>query len=158
METERCILREVSLSDLEDIKRMYGNERVRAYLGGVAPGEVIEEQIRGMAPGEDHQWVARNKTTGAFIGMVSLDTHHDGEGIEVSYQTLPEWWGKGYGTELVRQVVGYAFDTLHLPVVLAETQSRNHSSVRLLEKVGFTFQGNVVRFGAEQSIYKCESI
>ncbi|WP_338786346.1 GNAT family N-acetyltransferase [Metabacillus sp. FJAT-53654] len=55
--------------------------------------------------------------------MVSLDPHHEGSYLEISYQLLPIWWGKGYATEVVKLIIHYALNELNLTKVVAETQS-----------------------------------
>ncbi|WP_087919643.1 GNAT family N-acetyltransferase [Paenibacillus donghaensis] len=50
----------------------------------------------------------------------------------------------------------YVFNDLNLTKVIAETQMANHSSCRLLEKVGMKLEQTVIRYGAEQAIYGIE--
>ena len=50
-------------------------------------------------------------------------------------------------------VLDYAFDTLRLNKVVAETQRLNAQSVRLLERIGMALEKSTFRFGAAQSIY-----
>ena len=47
--------------------------------------------------------------------------------------------GKGYGTQAERLAVRYAFDTLGLHTVLADSLIANTRSQRVLEKAGFRF-------------------
>jgi ribosomal-protein-alanine N-acetyltransferase len=94
-----------------------------------------------------------NKENGKFLGLVSLDKHHDGESTEVSYQLMPIAWRKGYATEVVKEVIHYSFTKLNLPRLIAETQTANKSSCKLLERVGMTVKETVHRFGEEQKIY-----
>lgn len=47
----------------------------------------------------------------------------------------------------------YAFNTLKLTEIVAETQTSNRASCRLLEKLGMKFRETIQRFGEEQSIY-----
>lgn len=102
---------------------------------------------------KSYYWVVREKRTDDFIGLLSLGPHHDGVDLEVSYQLLPNWWGRGYATEVVQVIINYALNELNLPKVLAETQTANISSCKLLEKLGMELERKVNRFGAEQSIY-----
>ncbi|WP_413306207.1 GNAT family N-acetyltransferase [Bacillus sp. 1P10SD] len=92
-----------------------------------------------------------------FIGMVSLDPHHDGIYYEVSYQLLPNWWGVGYATEVVQVVINFALNELKQPKIIAETQIANIVSCRPLEKLGMKLEGTINRFGAEQAIYSIKS-
>ncbi|NOU71295.1 GNAT family N-acetyltransferase [Paenibacillus sp. LMG 31458] len=69
-----------------------------------------------------------------FIGLVSLDKHVDG-GTEVSYEFLPTWWRSGYATEVLSQVINFSFNELELSRVIAETQTANAPSCRLLEQL-----------------------
>lgn len=50
----------------------------------------------------------------------------------------------------------YAFFTLKEQKVVAETQVANERSCQLLEKLGFTIDCYIDRFGAKQVIYNLE--
>lgn len=52
-----------------------------------------------------------------------------------------EEWGKGYGTEATRLVVGYAFDTLNLNRVWLHVFEYNRRGIRAYEKAGFRREG-----------------
>ncbi|GED17964.1 GNAT family N-acetyltransferase [Aneurinibacillus migulanus] len=155
LETNRCLLTKLQQANYEDVKKLYVNEEVRKYLGGTLKEETIKKSFFKMVqPTIDSlYWVAREKHSNEFIGLISLDTHHDGTSTEVSYQLLPQWWGAGYATELVKEIIDYAFNQLNLPEVIAETQTANNASRRLLERLGMELVQTVQRFGEEQAIY-----
>lgn len=159
IETRRCVLVSLDKTDYEDIKKLYTDESVRKYLGGTIGEESFNSKFLGMCIQEPHTlyWVIKNKHQNKFMGLISLDTHHDGISREVSYQLLPKWWGCGYATEVVERIIDYAFNDLSLPRVIAETQSANKASCRMLEKVGMRLEQKVQRFGAEQSIYSIKN-
>ncbi len=48
---------------------------------------------------------------------------------------------KGYGTQAERLAVAYAFDTLGMDRILADTVAKNRRSQHVLEKLGFTRYG-----------------
>src|SRR6478735_5043576 len=52
-------------------------------------------------------------------------------------------WGHGYATEAARALLQWAFDTLDLNRVQAETDTRNVASARVLEKLGFVREGTL---------------
>ena len=87
------------------------------------------------------------------VGLVFISKHRDGEDSELSYQFSPDAWGMGYAIEATRRVLDFAMNDLSLGRLIAETQSANKASCRLLERLGMTEQRRVQRFGAEQIIY-----
>jgi [ribosomal protein S5]-alanine N-acetyltransferase len=104
---------------------------------------------------ETKHWVIRVKENIFLdgIGIISLTRHHNNIDTEISYQLLPEWWNKGYGTEVVKAIVNYALTVCGLPRVIAETQIDNTASCRLLKSIGMGLERTVERFGAQQSIF-----
>ncbi len=52
-------------------------------------------------------------------------------------------WGQGFATEAAGAVLRWAFDTLDLNRVQAETDTRNTASSRVLEKLGFVREGRL---------------
>ncbi|MGP4060671.1 GNAT family N-acetyltransferase [Halobacillus sp. H74] len=158
LETNRCVVRKISNDDYDDVKEIYLNEEVRKYLGGTREIGSISTIIAQMVMPPDHSfyWKIKDKRTDSFVGLISLDPHHSGDQLEISYQLLPQWWGKGYAGEVLSSVLHYVFTVLKLPRVVAETQTANLRSRRLLEKSGMKLVTIRQRFGAEQSIYQIE--
>jgi ribosomal-protein-alanine N-acetyltransferase len=102
------------------------------------------------------EWAIRTDQR-AFIGWVTLGVHHNQVDTEISYLLLPEAWGQGYAREAVERVLCHGHRDLGLSRIVAETQTANASSVRLLERVGMTFERHLERFGASQSLYAHEA-
>lgn len=158
-ETERCFISTLRKSDYADVKKLYVNQKVRKYLGGIRQDSSIKVVLDEMLNPSDNSfyWVIRKKHSNDFIGLISLDPHHDGVYLEVSYQLLPEWWSAGYATEAVQVIINFALYELNLPKVIAETQIANISSCKLLERLGMNLEKTISRFGAEQAIYSIQS-
>ena len=156
LETARCVLTPPVAGDLKSVQTLYGNEKVRAFLGGVRSSEEVERAFTKMLSAPGHRWAIRRREDHAFVGMVSLDPHHDGEATEISFQLLPEFWGSGFAAETVGEVIRHAFDEVGLGQLFAETQAANTASRRLLVRLGMKEWKRVERFGAEQVIYTLE--
>ena len=60
-------------------------------------------------------------------------------GIELGVRIFnPDYWGKGYGTEIVDALCEYVFDSLpHVTTVYAKTPASNTRAMRCYEKCGF---------------------
>jgi diamine N-acetyltransferase len=54
-----------------------------------------------------------------------------------------EYWGKGYGTEAVRLLTQYGFNTLNLNRIFLRVFEDNHRAIRAYEKAGFTLEGRM---------------
>ncbi|MEC0666389.1 MULTISPECIES: GNAT family N-acetyltransferase [Priestia] len=159
-ETERCLINTIEAPDYTDVKNLYGNDEVRKFLGGIRSDNSIKEVFADMlnSGNDSFYWVVREKHTDNFIGLVSLDPHHEKVHLELSYQFLPKWWGKGYATEVVQLLINYALNELKLSKVIAETQTANKSSCKLLERIGMNLEQTITRFGAEQAIYSIKKV
>ena len=81
---------------------------------------------------------------GTFIGWCSLKGWNpDYRSASLGYCFDDAEWGHGYATEAARAVLGWAFGTLDLNRVQAETDTRNVASARVLEKLGFVREGTL---------------
>jgi [ribosomal protein S5]-alanine N-acetyltransferase len=104
---------------------LYTNEEVRKYLGGTVEPAVVKAHFQQIitSPAAGTHLAARIKNTEEFIGLITLTPtpHHDGTSTEISYQLLPDWWGKGLARECVEAVVDYASQSLQLTELAAET-------------------------------------
>jgi RimJ/RimL family protein N-acetyltransferase len=92
-------------------------------------------------------WLVEMKDSGVPIGICGLLKRDALEDVDIGYALLPEFWAKGYALEAVSAVLSYARDMLGLTRVVAITNVDNQSSIRLLEKLGFTYE-KMVRLSA----------
>ncbi|MBT2760103.1 GNAT family N-acetyltransferase [Paenibacillus sp. ISL-20] len=161
--TKRCLLSIIQESDYENVKRLYINEHVRSYLGGTTDDEQslrikYFEIINKSNEDSSSYWIVKMSESKEFIGLISLDEYYDGGNIEVSYQFLPEYWGVGLATEVISRLIEYAFNELGIQKLVAETQTANIRSCKLLEKVGMIMEKRIIRFGAEQAVYSIQRL
>jgi ribosomal-protein-alanine N-acetyltransferase len=87
------------------------------------------------------------------IGLVELGPLKDGNDYEISYQFSSMFWGKGFAKEAIQIVISHALNDAGLRRIIAETQSANSASCRLLTAQGMVEVERVERFGAEQIIF-----
>ena len=74
----------------------------------------------------------------AFIGWCALNGWNpDYRSASLGYCFDDAAWGHGYATEAAFALLQWAFDTLDLNRVQAETDTRNAASARVLEKLNF---------------------
>ncbi|MEV8533176.1 GNAT family protein [Streptomyces sp. NPDC051211] len=81
---------------------------------------------------------------GAFVGWCVLTGWNpDYRSASLGYCLDDAMWGHGYATEAAHALLQWAFDTLDLNRVQAETDTRNVASARVLEKIGFVREGTL---------------
>lgn len=155
LETDRLVLGPTRLRDVVFFWRLAGNPDVRQFLGGPVPWRHRLFKFHRCLRGHPKAgiWVVRRRGHSAAIGLVALRPHIDGADYEVSYAFKPASWGQGFAREAAARVVEHAIHDLALRKVVAETQSTNAASCRLLATLGFAEEIRVARFGAEQVIF-----
>lgn len=85
-------------------------------------------------------WRVSERGTGAPVGMCGLIRRDTLEDVDLGYALLPEFTGKGYAIEAGRAVVDHAMDGLSLERLVAVVSPGNGRSIRVLERLGFSFE------------------
>jgi RimJ/RimL family protein N-acetyltransferase len=141
--TERLRLRRSRPEDAEAISAYRSRPEVHRHQGWdrTDPGGVRAqiEEMAGRAPGEPGGWVqlsVEEREGGRLVGDVGFAVDGDPGVIKVGYTIAPEFQGRGYATEAVGALVGYAFGALGAEVVRAHASAENAPSIRVAEKVG----------------------
>jgi RimJ/RimL family protein N-acetyltransferase len=81
---------------------------------------------------------------GTFVGWCGVTRWNpDFRSASLGYVLAEQAWGHGYATEAAGALLQWAFDTLDLNRVQAETDTRNLASARVLEKLGFVREGTL---------------
>lgn len=73
------------------------------------------------------------------IGLVNVNSRC--RHATLAYYVRPEKWGQGIATDAGRLILSYAFGPLELNRVGAVCMTHNAASRRVLDKLGFTFEG-----------------
>jgi len=111
------------------------SERLRAEQFITACREIAEA-------GTGTRLAVERDSDGAFIGWCSLTRWNpEYRSASMGYCFDDAAWGHGFATEAARAILQWAFDTLDMNRVQAETDTRNAASARVLEKLGFVREG-----------------
>jgi RimJ/RimL family protein N-acetyltransferase len=159
IETERLMLRPLTMDDLPEILRMRADEDVVRYLGGLAKQtpefgtqrmrfylECIEKYGYGMSA------VVR-KSDGVFIGWGGLQPLEETGETEVGYGFDKPYWGQGYATELAAAWLRYGFEEAKLARIVAVAIPENTASRHVMEKLGMRFERNAMHYGSDCVFY-----
>jgi RimJ/RimL family protein N-acetyltransferase len=93
---------------------------------------------------------------GELVGICGFKGRPDQSGsVEIGYSILSVYQRKGFATEAVLRLVGWAFSHHNVTEVSAETLPHLSQSIRVLEKNGFEFTGagseaGVIRYAVKR--------
>ncbi len=153
--TGRCVLSLITPDDCPDLDRVYTDEKVRSYLGGALTPAEIESACNALLnSGDSTAIIVRRSADSAFLGLITAAPHPDEAELELSYQFVPEHWGRGLAREALAATIEHFFTVHKVSGLVAETQYTNMPSRRLLERLGFTAKRSLDRFETRQVIYR----
>lgn len=73
---------------------------------------------------------------------------------ELIYGLHPSWWGQGLATEASEAVLAHVFGTLGHPLVFAAADPPNVASIRVMERLGMTFDRRTDMHGLDTVVYR----
>ncbi len=181
-ETERILLRHLTLDDVDALADMYRDPDVRRYFPeGPLTREETREEVAWVIDVYYRRfgyglWGTILKETGAFIGRSGLlpwtavpeadggltiqhvaDRPPEPEGswleVELAYLLAKPYWGRGLASDAARAIVDHAFLDLHIPRLICLFDPDNAASRRVAEKVGMTFERMVTIEGEVSPLY-----
>lgn len=149
-ETPRLCLRRLTLGDAPFYLRLLNEPTWLAHIGdrGVRTLEDAQAHIRAhiLAPYDAlgfGMYLVQRRGDGAPLGMCGLVQREALPAPDIGFALLQAHEGLGLAREAAQAVIAHAFQALQLPRLLAITAPSNLRSTRLLDALGFGFQGMV---------------
>ena len=147
--TERLVLRPLQHGDLDDLYEYAQDPEV--YRTGLwQPYESIETCRKDldnlMASYYDGLmwWAIEHKADRKMIGRIQIsNVNRDDKQAEISYALNRAYWRQGIMTEASNRIIDYAFNTMQLNRLYANTLTENEKSIKLLEKLRFKREGHL---------------
>ncbi len=146
----KCRIRKWELSDAKDLAAALSNRKVQDNLRDGLPYPYTEQDgkefISAMLSADESETFAfaitvDNMVIGS-IGIFRQGNIHR-QTAELGYYIAEEYWGKGIMTEAVKQICEYVFANSDIIRIYAEPFAYNIASCRVLEKVGFQYEGTL---------------
>ncbi|GEL76442.1 GNAT family N-acetyltransferase [Tenuibacillus multivorans] len=165
IQTNRLILRPYQKNDVEFLTSLLSNQEVVRYIGD---GSIKDkEEIENF-----YSWIQRTyqqnsdyglkviclKETGERVGHAGLVPQRiEGEGeLEVGYWIAREHWGKGYATEIAKELVKYGLYDLGERRLIALIQPDNRGSLNVAKKIGMYLDKQIKLKGQNVNVYATE--
>lgn len=144
LETERLILRQLTLVDSQDYLDIRSNSKVMKYQGRPA-GETIEDAKKiinqtteSLAGNKGICWAICLIDNPKLIGTIGFyRTEFEHYRTEIGYELHPDYWKKGMASEAMQAVLNYAFSKTKVHSVEANIDPVNLPSALILERNHF---------------------
>lgn len=146
----KCQIRKWEITDATDLAGALSNKNIQNNLRDGLPYPYTEndaiDYIQAMLHADSNTTYAfaitvDNKAVGS-IGVFRKDNIHS-RTAEMGYYIAEPFWGKGIGTNAVKEVCNYIFNNTDIIRIFAEPFAYNTASCRILEKSGFVYEGTL---------------
>ncbi|WP_017413897.1 GNAT family N-acetyltransferase [Clostridium tunisiense] len=148
IETERLMLKEVSLANSMDMFEIFSDEETLKYYD-VEPvhkvaevNKLIEVLQNRFKNKRGIRWGLYLKDSGKLIGTCGYhDVNREALRAEIGYELSRDFWRKGYMKEALEVILDYGFNNMGLNRIQALVEPENEKSIGILKRVGFTKEG-----------------
>lgn len=149
--TARLVVRPLERGDVTRFTAYRNDPEVARYQDWELPytrdlAHALVDSQEGLTGPRPDEWVqlAIEDASGVLVGDLAVWLDHTAELAMIGYTLSPAAQGRGYATEAVGAVVDRLFDRLGVHRVAATLDPRNLASARLLERLGFRYEGRGV--------------
>lgn len=143
IETQRLIIRPITLEDAQDLYEISSNPNVTKYLTYNAHKDLEESKyvienifLKRVEQGIFEPYVVVYKENNKMIGTCDF-INYDGHTVEIGYMYHEDYWGKGIASEALQSVIHVAFNQLNIGRISISHMIDNKASQRVIEKAGF---------------------
>ncbi len=162
-ETDRLVLREFELSDLDDLASIMADPRVMEFSTS-GPWDLDRTKAFLERCQVDYsaerwgyrRWALIHKADDRLIGYCGLARYDEVDGspeIAIGYRLTPEYWGRGLATEAAAATRDYAFGSLGMTRLISTIEPENRASIQVAEKIGMTCEKQIQKWDLRLLVY-----
>ena len=151
IETDRLTLRPLTLADADTAFGWTGDPEVAEYVSWL-PHHSIDDTIEwlkeiewkqddagNIIPNDNYIWGFVLKETSELFGSGGLIWEEDWQLFQVGYNIMTTHWNRGYATEAMKAILGFAAANLGIKRVAGGHAKENIASAKVIEKLGFIY-------------------
>jgi ribosomal-protein-alanine N-acetyltransferase len=142
LDTTRLLLRQLKETDVSAIYSLRSNKHVNQFIDR-APAKDPEDAkafIQKILENKSYYWGITLKENDKVIGTICFwNESADRKSVELGYELHPDYQGKGYMGEAMKEVIDFAFRS-GFACLEAHTHKDNFGSTKLLLKHGFVHE------------------
>jgi ribosomal-protein-alanine N-acetyltransferase len=159
--TARLTLRPFRLTDASAMDHLFGDPEVMRFGPGLQNPQWVRDWLRFRIlefkeEAKTNVWAVERTLHPVVLGYCGLFYYPELLGspeTEIGYRLIRSYWGQGYATEAAIAVCDYAFKQLGLSRLVAMIDPDNLASIRVAEKLGMTYERDVMLAGYSHPDY-----
>jgi [ribosomal protein S5]-alanine N-acetyltransferase len=157
--TERLILKSLTSDDFGLYSSLVVNSDVMKYITGNALSvSQAEQRFQKALYGFKNvngtgYFIAKTNDSDEFVGVVKLVKLNQ-EQAEVGYMLKPEFWGRGFASEMTECMIKLAVEVKIAPELIGIVDPENPASIRVLTRFGFGLYETGQIDGLDAAYYK----
>jgi [ribosomal protein S5]-alanine N-acetyltransferase len=148
IETDRLLLRKITLNDAKDMFEYAADPEVSEYTTWSTHASIddtkyfIKSLIKMYKRRELVDWGIEHKAEKKFIGTCGyVEWSMTHSRAEIGYALSNKYWNQGYMSEAVNAIMDFGFREMLLNRIEAKCKLNNIASARVMEKVGMQLEG-----------------
>lgn len=151
LETNRLILRKISIGDSNDLFEYFSDQEVHEHLATMPYKSIanVEKFIVSIQEKYKHGELALTielKEQKKVIGTIYLPINHSEERGEIGFVLNKKYWGQGFILEATRKLVEFGFNILQLNRIQATCKAENKRCQRVLQKLHMHHEGTLKKY------------
>ncbi|MFJ7662443.1 GNAT family N-acetyltransferase [Lysinibacillus sp. NPDC097162] len=153
LNTQRLHLRRMEISDSYSLFKIWSDPDVTKYMNIASftheaqAKEMIELLEELAQANEAIRFSMIEKKSNEIIGTCGFNfIDFDTNKAEIGYDIAKAYWGMGFAPEGIKALLNYAFESLKLNKIEAKVEPANVNSIRVLQKLNFTFEDQVRQY------------
>ena len=150
LETERMRLVPLARSHLYELHAIYSDPAVMAHWHTPTHSLLGDsERLLSEKLATSSWWLMKSKQDERAVGLIGSQSVEDSKPAGLGYILHSEFQGKGLAQEGGREVIRHLFSKWNSPYIELWIYDDNEPSIRLAERLGFTFMRSFDRSGPD---------
>jgi RimJ/RimL family protein N-acetyltransferase len=150
-ENNRILIRPFKEKDIEEYYKIVSDIDVMKFIGDGSSQSIeiatkyVNECIKCYQENGWSRFAVVLKETDELIGFCGFKYYNNS--LDFGWRYSKKYWGQGIGSEAAQLVLDYANNSLEFSNIVCICAPENVSSIRIIEKIGFSFEKKIVLNG-----------
>lgn len=151
LETEHLLFRKIELDDVDDLFEIFSDPEITHSMTwevNKTKEDTLNKFIKVITErhekGQSVNWAIVHKKSKKVIGncaFIGWSNKHSK--AEIGYVLNKTYWGQGFATEALNELIRFGFDVIHLNRIEGGCDIDNIGSEKVMLKVGMQFEGTL---------------